>query len=213
MSYSNGPKILTDGLVLCWDISNPKSYPGTGATVYDLCGNYNGTLVNSPTFSTSNNGILTFNGSTSYLQNTSINFSTTNCTVIGAAKYNGTNGRMINATNNNWLMGHWSNSVANYYAEGWVTSAGAGGSDNNWRIYATTNNYSGDSWGFYINGQLNTSNNAGAQGPNGIGVGRYAPSNSEYSNGSFSFVMVYNRILTSNEILQNHNALKGRFLL
>ena len=214
MSIFGGPKIITDGLVLYWDMAEPDCYPGTGTTINDLCRNYNGTLFNSPTFSTANGGILTFNGSTSYAHNTAANFSTTNCTGMGAAKYNGTNGRMINSYGNNWLMGHWGNSVANFYAEGWITSAaGSGGADTNWRIYTTLNNYSSDSWSFYINGVPNVLASAGGtQGPNGITIGRQG-SGAEYSNGSFSFLMIYNRILNASEILQNYNALKGRFNL
>lgn len=41
MSYSNGPRIVTDGLVLCLDAGNSKSYPGTGTNWYDLSGNNN----------------------------------------------------------------------------------------------------------------------------------------------------------------------------
>ena len=214
MSYSNGPKILTDGLVLCWDISNPKSYPGTGTTVYDLCGNYNGTLVNGPTFSNANGGVIVFDGVNDYLYNSAINYSSGTSTVMGAARYSGaTRGRMINGYNNNWLVGHWNSSVANYYAQNWISSVGAGGSDTTWRIYAATGNTVADSWGLYINGNINVSNNGGSQGPNGIAVGKIGYSNSEYSTGEFSFLMVYNRVLSANEILQNHNALKGRFLL
>lgn len=39
MSYANGPKIVTDGLVLYLDAGNSKSYPGSGNTWYDLSGN------------------------------------------------------------------------------------------------------------------------------------------------------------------------------
>lgn len=213
MSIAGGPKIVTDGLVLYWDMAEPDCYPGTGTTIYDLCRNYDGTLFNSPTFSRANGGILTFNGSSSYVTGTTANFSTTNCTVMGAAKYNGTtNGRMINGASNNWLMGHWSNSVGNFYAEGWVTGVGAGGTDNNWRIYTTLNNYSSDSWSFYVNGAPNVlASTGGSQGPNGIAIARYNPGASEYSDGSFSFVMIYNRLLNNSEILQNYNALRGRF--
>ena len=197
-----------------WDAANVRSYPGTGTTIYDLCKNYNGTLVNGPTFSTANGGVIVFDGLDDYLYNSAINYSSGTSTVIGAARYSGaTRGRMINAFTNNWLMGHWSNSVANYYAEGWVSSAGAGGSDTNWRIYAATGNSAADSWSLYINGVINVSNNAGSQGPNGIAIGRQGFNTSEYSTGEFSFLMVYNRVLSASEILQNHNALKGRFLL
>jgi hypothetical protein len=64
---------------------------------------------------------------------------------MGAARYSGaTRGRMINSTDVNWLMGHWSNSVENYYAEGWVSSVGTGTSDTNWRIYAALGNQPSD---------------------------------------------------------------------
>jgi hypothetical protein len=214
MATLYSPKIVTNGLVMYWDAANVRSYPGTGTTIYDLCKNYNGTLVNGPTFSTANGGVIVFDGLDDYLYNSAINYSSGTSTVIGAARYSGaTRGRMINAFTNNWLMGHWSNSVANYYAEGWVSSAGAGGSDTNWRIYAATGNSAADSWSLYINGVINVSNNAGSQGPNGIAIGRQGFNTSEYSTGEFSFLMVYNRVLSANEILQNHNALKGRFLL
>jgi hypothetical protein len=214
MATLYSPKIVTNGLVMYWDAANVRSYPGTGTTIYDLCKNYNGTIVNGPTFSTANGGVIVFDGLDDYLYNSAINYSSGTSTVIGAARYSGaTRGRMINAFTNNWLMGHWSNSVANYYAEGWVSSAGAGGSDTNWRIYAATGNSAADSWSLYINGVINVSNNAGSQGPNGIAIGRQGFNTSEYSTGEFSFLMVYNRVLSASEILQNHNALKGRFLL
>ncbi len=51
MAYNNGPKISTTGLVLCLDPGNPKSYPGTGTTVYDLSGNQNNfTLQNASAY-------------------------------------------------------------------------------------------------------------------------------------------------------------------
>jgi hypothetical protein len=214
MPNNYGPRIVTDGLVMYWDAANKKSYPGTGATIYDLCGTYHGTLANGPTFSTANGGVIVFDGTNDHIYNSAINYSSGTSTVIGAARYSGaTRGRMINAFTNNWLMGHWSNSVANYYAEGWVSVNGAGGSDTNWRIYAATGNSAADSWSFYINGNINVSNNLGVQGPNGIAIGKQGFSAAEYSTGEFSFLMVYSRVLSASEILQNHNALKGRFKL
>ena len=51
MGLSHSPRIVTNGLVLCLDAANPRSYPGSGSTWYDLGKNkYHGTLVNSPTF-------------------------------------------------------------------------------------------------------------------------------------------------------------------
>jgi hypothetical protein len=206
MSAYSGPEISNDGLVLCLDAANPKSYPGTGATWFDLSGNgRNGTLTGSPTVS---NGVFQFNGSNS-IQVSGINLSTGQYTVMGASRYSGaTRGRMITGISNNWLMGHWSNSVANYFAEGWVSGVGVGGSDTVWRIYAATGNTATDTWALYINGVLNVSNNGGSAGPNGLQVPQ---AGGEQSIGECGFILAYNRVLSDAEILQNFNALRGRF--
>ena len=67
MAFNNGPRIVTNGLVLCLDASDRNSYPGSGTTWYDVSNNGNhATLTNGPTFSTSNGGIFTFDGSNDY---------------------------------------------------------------------------------------------------------------------------------------------------
>ena len=51
MSLYHNPNMVTNGLVLCLDAGNTKSYPNTGTTWTDLSGNSNtGTLTNGPTF-------------------------------------------------------------------------------------------------------------------------------------------------------------------
>ena len=71
MSNNYGPKIVTDGLVLCLDAADRNSYPGSGSTWYDLSGNgNNGTFgpgAAAPTFSSGNGGSLVFDGSDDYL--------------------------------------------------------------------------------------------------------------------------------------------------
>lgn len=63
MALNHSPRIITNGLVLCLDAANPKSYPGTGTTWTDLSGNgNNGTLINGPSFSNANRGTITFDG-------------------------------------------------------------------------------------------------------------------------------------------------------
>jgi len=63
VALSHSPKIVTDGLVLCLDAGNPKSYPGSGTTWTDLSGNSNnGTLVNGVGYNGSNLGSLSFDG-------------------------------------------------------------------------------------------------------------------------------------------------------
>lgn len=51
---SHSPMITTDGLVLCLDAANPRSYPGSGNTWLDLSGNNN--------HATKNNGVWNSNG-------------------------------------------------------------------------------------------------------------------------------------------------------
>jgi len=217
MGVSGGPNAIQDGLVLAWDISDRNSYPGSGTTVFDLSGNgNNGTITGGVTYNAATfNGVLTLNGTTGYISSTTPNLTSTNYTMMGAARYNGsTRGRMIGAYGGNWLLGHWNNGVANYYAEGWVSSAvsSQGGSDTLWRIYAGTGNIAGDSYSFYVNNILtNGPNNGGSAGPNGITVGRWSFNNTEYSTGDFSFLLLYNRILSASEISQNYNAQKSRF--
>jgi hypothetical protein len=54
--------IVTNGLILCLDAGNTKSYPGSGTTWTDLTSNgNNGTLTNGPTFQSSYGGLIFFN--------------------------------------------------------------------------------------------------------------------------------------------------------
>lgn len=64
MSFHYSPKIVTDGLVLCLDASNTKSYVSGSTTWNDLSKNiYNGTLTGGPTFDSADEGSIVFNGS------------------------------------------------------------------------------------------------------------------------------------------------------
>jgi hypothetical protein len=57
-------------------------------------------------------------------------------------------------------------------------------------------------------------NTNGSAGPNGLSFGTWAAGgNGEYSTSEISFFMVYNRLLSAQEVLQNYNALKKRFNL
>jgi len=205
------PGIVTSGLTVYLDAANTSSYPGSGATWTDLSGSGNNmTLTNSPTFSTNNGGILQFNGSNQY-GSLSLNYSTTNHTIMAASRYSGaTRGRVISSNGNNWLFGHWSSGSEEYYAEGWVYEGTS--NDTNWRIYAGLHNYTSDQISFYSNNvALVTNSTAGSQGFNGLAIGRWGFNNTEYSTCEVSFILVYNRLLTTDELTQNFNALRGRY--
>lgn len=78
MSNQYGPRIVTNGLVLCLDAGNTKSYPGSGTVWTDLSGNNNnGTLTNGPTYNSSNGGNISFDGTNDYMnlgKPTTLNF-------------------------------------------------------------------------------------------------------------------------------------------
>jgi hypothetical protein len=214
MALHHNPKIVTSGLVLALDAANPKSYPGSGTTWYDLSGNGNHGTLNNVTFATSNKGVFITSGdSASYIDVPSPNLASSNYTVFTAARYNGgTRGRMVNGKANNWLIGHWGNSTENYYAEGWVSPVTYGTSDTNWRIFHATGNISGDSYISYVNGVASASGNGGSQGPNGFNIGKIGYSTTEASTGEVAFLYAYNRVLTAVELEQTYNALRTRFI-
>lgn len=76
MGFYDGPKIVTDGLVLALNAADRNSYPGSGNTWIDMSGyNNNSTLTNGPTFSQSNQGAIVLDGSNDFVSipgNTSI---------------------------------------------------------------------------------------------------------------------------------------------
>ena len=67
MAVNAGPDIIEDGIVLCLDAANSRSYPGTGTTWSDLAESNNGTLTNGPTFDAGNGGSIVFDGSNDYV--------------------------------------------------------------------------------------------------------------------------------------------------
>lgn len=199
---------VTNGLILHWDPANINSYPGSGNIIYDLTGNgYHGTLYNGVGFSRVNGGVLTFDGVDDYVRG-GPNMASSNYTLMGASRYVSIGGRVIAATNN-YLLGHWAAYTNDHYAEGWVYY-NPSISDTNWSIYAGSGNIGSDSYQFYMNNVLLASNNGGSQGPNEIVLGCYGPGY-EFSNAQVGPILLYDRVLTSVELTQNYNYLKGRF--
>jgi hypothetical protein len=101
MAVSAGPDIIEDGLVLCLDAGNRRSYPGSGTTWFDISGRGNHfTLVNSPTFSSENRFV--FNGiNQNAVSSTTVAMDSNNITVQFLFKpnsystYNGSNSKLV----------------------------------------------------------------------------------------------------------------------
>jgi hypothetical protein len=82
--------------------------------------------------------------------------------------------------------------------------------------YNCTISTNGTTHNIYLNGQLINSNSTATQTGNvtRIVIGSYLLNGgNEQFNGLISNVKIYNRTLLASEILQNYNALKGRFNL
>jgi hypothetical protein len=218
-------RIIKDGLVFNMDFANRASYPKTGTTATDTINSLIGTLSSTPTFDTDAGGNFDLDG-TDYIDIGAITEmnSTTKMTISYWCKKSASNkdmviGSQLSSTNGFWLQ---------WYSDGNVYWNPRNGSSNN-RSYALT--YTSD-WicltGTY-DGSLSQSSRCKTY-VNGVlvldGTGTPPASFSStagnsfrisglggsfYSDGNVANVQIYNRALSSNEILHNYNALKGRF--
>ena len=213
MATNYNPTIVTDGLVMCCDAANSKSYPGSGTTFIDVSGNGNhGTLNNSPTHDTEGGGCFEFDANTERIV-IPIDLQNNQFTVFGFARYTTSsgNGRVISSHQNNWLMGWYANNTSYYYAgNAWILT-GNGGNTTDWICFAATGDTTADNWKFYRNGIKIADNSNGGNGPNGITLGGWGNGAAEASNCKVAYVNAYRRVLTDAEVKQNYNALKGRF--
>ena len=213
-SNPNRPSIVTDGLKLYLDAGQTTSYPGTGTVWTDISGNgNNGTLTNGPTFNGANGGSIVFDGSNDY---GTISYTlTAPFTVTLWFKQTTLLSRGILETidsgvqNNvpNLLIVAGSGILKTYSNNNGYKTVGTDLALNTWYSITVTRTLSSETT--YLNGNLIFSNSP-ATGPItskiNIGVGYGG-----YFKGNLSNIQVYNRILTSTEVTQNYNALKGRF--
>lgn len=134
--------------------------------------------------------------------NNTINLSASANTVFAVTRLTGTtNGRVLtcnlDASGNNWLLGHHGGTVNDYYAEGWIYDS-ATAADTTWRIFM--GDWSGSSTdlaNFYSNGTaLATNSTQAVQGPNKIGINYYS---NETCTCEAAEIIIYNRVLSSKE--------------
>jgi hypothetical protein len=232
MAFNRGPKIVTDGLVLALDAANPKSYTPDSPTWFDLSGNGNHiTLLNTPTYTNENNGGITFNGSNQYGQSSTIFTVPNQITVMVVAKiatsssqnFTGIlhcgSGDFTNNGGNGFLVGYPDN-VANTnirlsYGSGSIMDAIATPGPNSGSYMFLGYSVSAVSRSIELNGTVfgsvaRVSANPTYSGSINIavwsGFGRYF-------RGTLYNALMYNRGLSSDEMLQNYNALKSRYNL
>ena len=217
MSYSNGPRIITDSLVFCID---PVSSKNSGSTIRDLGPqNCNGTLTNGASIS-SNYFLL--DGTNDYIDFTTNNIISNTITVdIWFYVGNTNNNLIICAGDNAYNSASWNWGLFVCCSQGVSNNllgraeAGAGGLNlgnvssnylNQWNNITITR----DNGNFYKNGFLFGNHTPSTTSTKILRLGGVSGA---YFNGRIGSVRIYNRSLTSIEILQNYNALKGRFEL
>ncbi len=225
------PATVTNGLVLNLDAGFTPSYPTTGTTWYDLSsGGNNGALTNGPTFNSSNNGSIVFDGVDDYVStNNSSSLTQAGNTQFTAelwAKKAGTDkdllmGAQDQGTLKGWFLQWFSNSIVyfgirdggsnyNYYTlpyqNQWFNIVGV--FDGSQPTDATKNK-------IYVNGvqQTLTTTTQLSSVPTNLAqltIGTVV-NYGNYTTANIAIAKIYNRALTAAEVLQNYNATKSRF--
>lgn len=236
MSLTYSSQLVTNGLIFYVDIANQKSFTSTtSTTVFDMSNNLVGTLSSTtssnPFYTASTKGALAFTGTSSF-----VNFGSgftgfdltdktfqawiykTNANAVAvidkdfdntAPNYGGW-GFWIDTTGKLWF---WNHANLDLKDSGTTTIQ-----LNAWSNVAVSYNSTTKEASFYINGSLNSIvGNTGivekASGSQAmaIGIARLSQGNINQYTGNLAICKGYNRALSSDEILQNYNALKSRF--
>jgi hypothetical protein len=234
MAFRYSPKIVTDGLVLCLDAANPKSFV-SGSTVWnDLSkSSTNGNLINGPTYNSSNGGSIVFDGNDDRVSRTS-NINTGQDFTVSAWIYPTLLGIIRRAvvvnsynyvSNNGWALITAGFNVNNTF---FLTI----GTDNAYRV-APANTLSLNTWTHITAVVVGGGSNITLY-KNGVALTSYAASqlasvNITYTypqfnvgfrdvggtadpyTGNIAQTQIYNRALSAQEVQQNYNTLKSRF--
>ena len=240
MGLSHSPRMVTNGLQLCLDAGNARSYPGSGTTWTDLVGSgNNGTLTNGPTFSSTNGGSVVFDGVNDYVEFGDVfDLGTNDLTVNVWAKPT-----TITAGVNHTLFSKALAATQNYrYSVGiagtgsvvYAFMQGNGGADmfptgstvistNTWYMFTYVFTRS-SSISMYVNGGLETLTGSATisqwnaldfQSSNPFRIASYTAADNSGTSalfvGNISVFQMYFRSLSAAEIRQNFYATRGRY--
>jgi hypothetical protein len=221
--------IVTNGLVLYLDAGDSSSYPGFGTTWYDLSGkNNNGTIFGGVSYNNSEkffacdgiNGYIDFGSSSSLSDSSNFTYSAWFKNVTPGLATT-VLGRGADGLGAGWSLRIGTHTDSKYRVASVTTSPST--TANN--VYST-NTYIENSWvnitavwingvslSLYVNGILDVSTNFSGltlrSSTAGWGSGR--SSTTLYTRSNLAVAQVYDRVLSSSEILQNFNANRGRY--
>jgi hypothetical protein len=223
MAFRFGNTIITNGLISYLDVINPNGYPGSGNTLYDLTPNNNtASLVSGATYNSTYGGNITCDGINDYIQVTDANVTSFTVSVVYSplafdtntltGRYNtifetngGGGGAMFlryNSTNSSSSM------VISNHNSGSFGQVGITVNHSLNQVYDATITYNDTTKlvSAYFNGVFNNSTtfftNLKYTGIKQLGY---------FFNCRIFNYKLYNRTLSGTEVLQNYNALKGRF--
>ena len=230
MSFHYSPKVVTNGLVLYLDAGNPTSYVSGSTNWKDLSRSaLSGSLINGPTFSSSNGGSIVFDGSNDtvfvpFILDTTSSFTISTIAKCETMTTESANRQTVCSFNNGITTGFqilslaiWGESLTMIVGDGTSYSStnilATNIQANNWHVYTVVSN--NNTYYGYIDGVLKNSFK-----PTYTGISAYYRLASRGGgqsgvnqnwNGKISTTQIYNRALSAQEVLQNYNATKGRF--
>ena len=237
--FANNAPIVTDGLVFYVDAGNGNSYPGSGGTWSDLVGGNDGSFdnmddVNNPSnnYDSANGGSVVLDGVDEKVSTTfdadffplsiccwvnfdTISFSGNPRAIVDQSP--GTQGFGFRMNNNGNIATFYFNN--NNATNEKIIIANSLLSANTWHYVCVT--YAATQVKGYADGNLSLSESVDLTNPkpitdntNLLTIGG-SPDNSNFSlplAGKISNVKIYNKTLSGDEITQNYNALKNRFV-
>jgi hypothetical protein len=225
--FTFGPNVVEDNMVLYLDAGNPMSYPGNGTTWTDISSNgSNATLLNGPTFSSNNCGVIIFdstNDMATIPYNSNFNLcSILNWTISVWIRLNDTTGSFNSIisqwqqvfSGDAWILNHSNGTVGFIWAPFSVNNNMFASNTplivGNWTIVVLVK--SGSDFSLYQNTNLVGSfNNSGTKSVTyQVEMGRYGGSGS-YIGAQYSTVMIQHKALSISEIKQNYDSMKGRY--
>jgi len=223
--------VVTRGLRVHLDAGDSRSYPGTGTTWTDISGQgVNFTLRNSPTYSSANGGILTFNSGSYQYADTATNLGDLNTFTIEAwMRWDGNPAAGTNAVITNLYDGVSKVNFALGAAAPLSSTVRAGFFDGAWRNVATghtpvlgnwvhyAGTYDGSTVTLYVN-VVTTYTLSYSGTPQSGGAIRIARRwddvdnvSTNFTHGAIPVVRIYDRGLSTAEVTQNFNAQRSRY--
>lgn len=218
--------IATSGLILNYDAGSNLSYQGSGTTWTDLSGLIrHGTISGAVYGGIGSTGYFTFDGVDDVVTSSTFTPNITDKTLAGWVKLSSTSqtgGGLITletsgGTNFDSIVYNEIGSGWGFGSESYARTAWSGISETStstWVYMAAT--YSNNNYKLYRNGILilNTTSfttyNFNAAGNALVGK-RHTGGSGAHLAGQISHAAIYNRALTANEVMQNFNAMKGRY--